>query len=284
MARNKQTPLKDEQEYDIDDLYRKLDDIMDAINTLTDQKNQTSEQQNGTSEVTTNNFSNCYIRGYQALRQEYFKAKEGLLSDQDMENIGEKFKKKYDEFKDSMVKHGKESMEKEKKRLDEVDDKHEVRTMEQMAEWASEYPVPVQRWMRWFGKNIFDNDEPKETVHETLRVFGDCLMAAGLKPKVEPMPDPTFRDVLLCKWRKVKPWLVRRKLWCYYLFFIIGLAALLCFGIYHNRVMQMDKTNRIFYKTVIQTRRDAEIWQDIDSIVNGFKQHQELQTNPPKKK
>ena len=63
----------------------------------------------------------------------------------------------------------------------------------------------------------------------------------------------------------------------------MGLAALLCLGIYHNRVMQMDKTNRIFYKTVIQTRRDAEIWQDIDSIVKGLKQHRELQTDPPKK-
>lgn len=63
----------------------------------------------------------------------------------------------------------------------------------------------------------------------------------------------------------------------------MGLAALLCLGIYHNRVMQMDKTNRIFYQTVIQSRRDAEIWQDIDSIVKGIKQHKEQQTDPPKK-
>ena len=62
----------------------------------------------------------------------------------------------------------------------------------------------------------------------------------------------------------------------------MGLAALVCLGIYHNRVMQMDKTNRIFYQTVIQTRRDAEIWQDIDSIVKGFKQHRELVADPPK--
>ena len=46
----------------------------------------------------------------------------------------------------------------------------------------------------------------------------------------------------------------------------------------------MDKTNRIFYKTVIQTCRDAEIWQDIDSIVKGFKQHQELPADSPKEK
>ena len=59
--------------------------------------------------------------------------------------------------------------------------------------------------------------------------------------------------------------------------------VLLCLGIYHNRVMQMDKTNRIFYKTVIQTRRDAEIWQDIDSIVKGIKQQRESYADPPKK-
>ena len=145
-----------------------------------------------------------------------------------------------------------------------------------------EYPVPVRRWMRWIGKHLFDDDEPKEKVHDALRVFGDCMMAAGFKPKTDPISEPTFRAVLLYKWRKVKPWLVKRMLWCYYTFFLMGIATLMCFGIYHNRVMQMDKTNRIFYQTVIQTRRDAEIWQDIDSIVKGIKLHQELQADPPK--
>ena len=32
MARNKQTPLKDESEYNIDDLYQKLDEVLQAIN------------------------------------------------------------------------------------------------------------------------------------------------------------------------------------------------------------------------------------------------------------
>lgn len=109
--------------------------------------------------------------------------------------------------------------------------KENIYAMEQMEGWASEYSVPVRRWMRWLGKNIFDDDEPKEN----------------------------------------------------YLFFLLGLASLLCLGIYHNRVMQMDKTNRIFYKTVIQTRRDAEIWQDIDSIVKGIKLQRESYADPPKK-
>ena len=98
------------------------------------------------------------------------------------------------------------------------------------------------------------------------------MVAAGFKSKTEPGTEPTFRAVLLYKWRKIKPWLAKRKMWCYYLIFIMGLASLVCLSIYHNRVMQMDKANRIFYKTVIQTRRDAEIWQDIDSIVRGIKQ------------
>ena len=32
MARNKQTPLKDESEYNVDDLYQKLDEVLQAIN------------------------------------------------------------------------------------------------------------------------------------------------------------------------------------------------------------------------------------------------------------
>ncbi len=280
-------PLKDEQEYNIDDLYQELADIKKAIQELADQKNPVSEQQNGTSAVSTNvtteNFSTCFRKGYQGLRNGYVTEKKGLLLDQDLENIGETVKTKYDNFTEDLLKKGKENREAEKKRLAEVWTAHEIRTMEQMDGWASEYPMPVRRWMRWIGKHLFDDDEPKEKVHDALRVFGDCMMAAGFKPKTDPISEPTFRAVLLYKWRKVKPWLVKRKLWCYYTFFLMGIAALMCFGIYHNRVMQMDKTNRIFYQTVIQTRRDAEIWQDIDSIVKGIKLHQELQADPPKK-
>lgn len=288
MAKNKLTPLKDEQEYNIDDLYQKLDAIMSAVKELADQKNHTDGRQNVASSedktVTTDNFNDCVKNGYHGLQEKLAAEQKGLLFDQDIENIGVKFKEKYDAFMDGLVKHGKESDEKEKKHLDEVYDKHEIRTLEQMEGWASEYPVPVRRWMRWFGKRFFNDNEPKETVHAALRIMGDCLMAAGLKPKADPVPEPTFRAALDCKWRKVKPWLVRRKLWCYYLFFVMGFATLLCFGLYHNRVMQMDKTNRIFYQTVIQTRRDAEIWQDIDSIVKGIKQHPELLAKPPKEK
>jgi hypothetical protein len=288
MTRNKQTPLKDEQLNDFDDLYQKLDDIMKAIQKLADQKNPVGEQQNDTlaecNAVTTENFTTCFRKGYQGLRNGYVTEKKGLLLDQDLENIGEKFKTKYDEFTEDLITKGNENRDAEKKRLAEVYTAHEIGTMKQMEGWASEYSEPVRRWMRWIGKHLFDDDEPKETVHEALKVIGDCMMAAGFRPKTEPATELTFRAVLLYKWCKVKPWLVRRKLWCYYLFFFLGFVALLCFGIYHNRVMQMDKTNRIFYKTVIQTRRDAEIWQDIDSIVKGIKQHHELQADPPKKK
>lgn len=280
-------PLKDEQEYNIEDLYQELADIKKAIQELADQKNSVSDQKNGISAestaVTTENFPTYFRKGYQGLRNGYVTEKKGLLFDQDLENIGETVKTKYDEFTEDLLEKGKENREAEKKRLAEVWTAHEICTMEQMEGWASEYPVPVRRWMRWIGKHLFDDDEPKEKMHDALRVFGDCMMSAGIKPKTDPVSEPAFRAVLLYKWRKVKPWLVKRKLWCYYTFFLMGIAALMCFGIYHNRVMQMDKTNRIFYQTVIQTRRDAEIWQDIDSIVKGFKQHQELQTDPPKK-
>ena len=284
----KPTPLKDEQQYSVDDLYQKLDDVLKAVQKLTDQKNLVGEQQNGSSAVSTNvtaeNFTTCFRKGYQGLRNGYVTEKKGLLFDQDLENIGQTFKTKYDGFTKDLLEKGKENREAEKKHLAEVYTAHEIFTMEQMEGWASEYPVPVRRWMRWIGKHLFDDDEPKEKVHDALKVIGDCMMAAGFKAKTEQTSEPTFRAVLLYKWHKVKPWLVMRKLWCYYLSFLMGLTALLCLGIYHNRVMQMDKTNRIFYKTVIQTRRDAEIWQDIDSIVKGIKQHQELQADPPKKK
>ena len=111
------------------------------------------------------------------MRNGYVIEEKGLLFDQDLENIGETFKTKYDEFTEDLITKGNENRDVEKKRLAGVYDAHEVRTMKQMEGWASEYSLPVRRWMRWLGKNIFDDDEPKENVHAALRVIGDCMMA-----------------------------------------------------------------------------------------------------------
>ena len=40
---------------------------------------------------------------------------------------------------------------------------------------------------------------------------------------------------------------------------------------YQNKVMRMDKTNQVWYKTYIQTRQDAEKWKGLDSILHKDK-------------
>lgn len=192
----KSTPLKDEQLYSIDDLYQKLDDALQAINKLADQKSHDIESRNATKveaeAITTRNFAEQLRKGYQILKNEYVVEQKGLLFDEDLENIGKSFKTQYSEFTKDLIKHGKANSEAERKHLDEVFDAHEIRTMEQMEGWASKYSVPVRCWMRWLGKNIFDDDEPKETVQEALKVIGDCMMAAEGNPKMCPESEPTF--------------------------------------------------------------------------------------------
>ena len=113
------TPLKDEQEYNVDDLYQELDDIKKAIKELAD-RNLDGEQQNGSSAkdsiVTTENFATYFKKGYKGLRNGYVTERKGLLFDKDLENIGEKFKTKYDEFTEKLITKGNENRDAEKKR------------------------------------------------------------------------------------------------------------------------------------------------------------------------
>ena len=140
----KSTPLKDEQVFNVDDLYQKLDEVLQAVKELADQKSSGSEQQNSTSEgdktVTTENFSACFKKGYQVLRNGYVIEEKGLLFDQDLENIGETFKTKYDEFTEDLITKGNENRDVEKKRLAGVYDAHEVRTMKQMEDGHQNTP------------------------------------------------------------------------------------------------------------------------------------------------
>lgn len=61
----------------------------------------------------------------------------------------------------------------------------------------------------------------------------------------------------------------QKRLLTYFVFLNLSIIAIGCLCLYQHRVMQMDETNHIWYKTVIKTREDKRHWHEIDSILHG---------------
>ena len=48
-------------------------------------------------------------------------------------------------------------------------------TIEQVAEWAPQYSIEIQRTIRYLGIKIIDENESVEKAHAILKVWGDAL-------------------------------------------------------------------------------------------------------------
>ena len=150
----------------------------------------------------------------------------GVLSDKNIESIGNTFMRVYGaELKKQ---HDKTKKEFEGKR-EEYKLKREaqgINTIEQVAEWASEYSPEIQRVIRYIGWKTINEDEPMEKVHELLKLWGDALQTIT-NPK--PSPPPTLKAWLDYKWEKFK---VRTDKWSMlqWQLVIIGITACIFFS------------------------------------------------------
>ena len=63
-------------------------------------------------------------------------------------------------------------------------------TIEQVAEWAPQYSLEIQRTIRYIGMKIIDQNESVEKAHAILKVWGDALQTIT-SPK--PSPPPTLK-------------------------------------------------------------------------------------------
>lgn len=71
----------------------------------------------------------------------------------------------------------------------------------QVAEWAPEYPIEIQRVIRFIGRNTLEETEPVETAHKIMKVWGDMF----LRITTPPPPEPSLlRAWLKFKWQQVK--------------------------------------------------------------------------------
>ncbi len=167
-------------------------------------------------------------------------------------------------------------LQKRWKQLDDKEDKNRkeyfhkrtiqgINTIAQMKEWASEYPPEIQRTIRFIGLKILDKDEPVETTHTILKIWGNALQAIT-NPK--PPPPPTLKTWWLYKWQRFKASTDKWGMLQWYLI-ILGLSACVLFScLYQERVMKRDRLNRVFYQYVIKDEKAKKNYLELDSLMN----------------
>ena len=150
-------------------------------------------------------------------------------------------------------------------------------TIEQVAEWAPQYSLEIQRTIRYIGMKIINEDESVEKAHAILKIWGDALQTIT-SPK--PSPPPTLKSWWFYRWNRFRQRTDKWGLLQWYLV-ILGIIACVLFSfLYQNRVMDLDRTNRIFYKEVIMNEKRKERYHELDSLIHSdsfFRTHWSLE-------
>lgn len=186
----------------------------------------------------------------------------GLLSSQNIRKLGDAFVRSYI---GELQKHWSEEKQKDAKQQEECAKKVElqgIRTVDQVAEWAPEFPVEIQRFIRYLGVKLFTEDEPAENVHKILKVIGNALLP------VTAQKPPTFKAWLQCKWRRFKKYASK---WENTIFCIAFFAMVICtffFSKYLHSVLEFDRKNRIFYHKVMQDEQQKKAYNAMDSVIH----------------
>ena len=129
----------------------------------------------------------------------------------------------------------------------------------------------------FIGMNTLPEDEPVETAHSILKIWGDALSRITAPSSSEP---PSLMAWLKYKWQQVKVFLRNRKAISYTLLLIGGLTAMICLSLYQSAVMDIDRTNRIFYRYVIRGKEGAKDYHGLDSLIHSedfFKTYRTLE-------
>ena len=186
-----------------------------------------------------------------------------ILSDERIKLMGDRFIGMYAA---ELQKRWKQLDDKEEKNRKEYFHKRTIQginTIAQMKEWASEYPPEIQRTIRFIGLKILDKDEPVETTHTILKIWGNALQAI-----TNPKPPPPLKTWWLYKWQRFKASTDKWGMLQWYLI-ILGLSACVLFScLYQERVMKRDRLNRVFYQYVIKDEKAKKNYLELDSLMN----------------
>lgn len=139
-------------------------------------------------------------------------------------------------------------------------------TIEQVAEWAPQYSLEIQRTIRYIGMKIIDENESVEKAHAILKVWGDALQNITSYKASSP---PTLKSWWLYRWNRLKQRTDKWRLLQRYLVILGIIASIFFSALYQSRVMDLDRTNRIFYKEVIMDEKRKERYHELDSLIHS---------------
>ena len=200
-----------------------------------------------------------------------------LLSDKTLKRLGTIFIELYVEEIDKFLE--KDEKERERKRSVYMQKRKAqgLMTIEQVAEWAPQYSLEIQRTIRYIGMKIINEDESVEKAHAILNIWGDALQTIT-SPK--PSPPPTLKSWWFYRWNRFRQRTDKWGLLQWYLVILAIIACVLFSSLYQNRVMDLDRTNRIFYKEVIMNEKRKERYHELDSLIHSdsfFRTHWSLE-------
>lgn len=189
-----------------------------------------------------------------------------LLSDKTLKRLGTIFINMYtDEIENYLEKDKKERIHKRNEYLQKRKAQG-ILTIGQVAEWAQQYSPEIQRTIRYIGMKILDEDEPADKAHEILKIWGDTLQTIT-SPK--PTSPPTLKSWWFYNWYRFKQRMGKWRLLQWYLILLGIIACVLFSSIYQSLVMDLDRTNRIFYKKVIMDEKRKKDYQELDSLIHS---------------
>ena len=96
----------------------------------------------------------------------------------------------------------------------------------------------------------------------------------------KPSLPPTLKSWWLYRWNRFKQRTDKWGLVQWYLLILGIIACVLFSSLYQNRVMNLDRTNRIFYKEVIMDEKRKKDYQELDSLIHSnsfFKTYRSLE-------
>ena len=187
-----------------------------------------------------------------------------LLSDKVLKRLGTIFIELYVEEIEKYLE--KDEKERERKRNVYLQKRKAqgLMTIEQVAEWAPQYSLEIQRTIRYIGMKIIDENESVEKVHAILKIWGDALQTIT-SPR--PSPPPTLKLWWFYRWNSFKQRTDKWGLLQWYLVILGIIACVLFSSLYQSRVMDLDRTNRIFYKKVIMDEKRKKNYHELDSLI-----------------
>ena len=189
-----------------------------------------------------------------------------LLSDKTLKRLGTIFIELYVEEIDKYL----EKDEKERKCKRNVylqkRKTQGLMTIEQVAEWAPQYSLEIQRTIRYIGMKIIDENESVEKAHAILKVWGDALQTITSHKASSP---PTLKSWWFYRWNRFRQRTDKWGLVQWYLLILGIIVSIFFSSLYQSRVMDLDRTNRIFYKEVIMDEKRKERYHELDSLIHS---------------